>query len=167
VKELIALPLLSIMLVIQMAIASRIPLLSGYADLLLVTVAAWSLQERSQTSWHWAIFAGVLVGWTSAIPWVIPILAYLLTVIFARALVRRIWQTPLLGMFVVVFVGTLLFHVLTIITLSLTGSRLVVGDALSVVTLPSLFINLSLALLVFPILRDLAVWVYDIEDEDV
>lgn len=166
-KELIALPLLSIILVIQMAIASRIPLLSGYADLLLVTVAAWSLQERSQTAWHWAIFAGLLVGWTSAVPWIVPLVAYLLTAAFARALVHRIWQTPLLGMFVVVFVGTLLMHLLTIAALTLTGSRLVIGDALSVVTLPSLFINLSLALLVFPIVRDLAVWVYDIEDEDV
>ena len=155
------------MLVIQMAIASRIPLLSGYADLILVAVAAWSLQERSQTAWHWAIFAGLLVGWTSALPWGVPLIGYLLMVIFARALVRRIWQTPLLGMFVVVFAGTLIVHILTISVLTLTGSRLVVGDALSVVTLPSLFINLSLALLVYPILRDLAVWVYDIEDEDV
>lgn len=166
-KELIALPLLSIVLVIQMAIASRIPLLSGYADLMLVTVAAWSLQERAQTAWHWAIFAGLLVGWVSGVPWGVPVIGYLLTVIFARALVRRIWQTPLLGMFVVVFVSTLIMHLLTIITLRLTGSLLVVGDALSVVTLPSLFINLSLALVAFPILRDLAVWVYDIEDDDV
>ena len=166
-KELIALPLLSVVLVIQMAIASRIPLLSGHADLMLVAVAAWSLQERAQTAWHWAIFAGLLVGWVSGVPWGIPVLGYLFTVIFARALVRRIWQTPLLGMFVVVFISTLVMHLLTIIALRLTGSLLVIGDALSVVTLPSLFINLSLALFAFPILRDLAVWVYDIEDDDV
>ena len=166
-KELIALPLLSLVLVIQMAIASRIPLLSGYADLMLVTVAAWSLQERARTAWHWAIFAGLLVGLVSGIPLPIPLIGYLLTVAFARALVRRIWQTPLLGMFVVVFVGTLLVHILTISTLRLTGSPLSVEEALSVVTLPSLFINLSLALIAFPILRDLAVWVYDIEDDEV
>ncbi len=150
-----------------MAIASRIPLLGGYADLILVALAAWSLQERVQTAWHWAIFAGLLVGWTSGLPWIIPLLGSLLTVAFARALVRRIWQTPLLGMFVVVFVGTLLFHVLTIVTLRLFGSPLSVEDALSVVTLPSLFLNLLLALISFPILRDLAVWVYDIEDDEV
>ena len=134
---------------------------------MLVAVAAWSLQERAQTAWHWAIFAGLLVGWVSGVPWGIPVLGYLFTVIFARALVRRIWQTPLLGMFVVVFISTLVMHLLTIIALRLTGSLLVIGDALSVVTLPSLFINLSLALFAFPILRDLAVWVYDIEDDDV
>ena len=166
-KELIALPLLSLVLVIQMAIASRLPLLSGYADLVLVAVAAWSLQERAQTAWHWAVFAGLLVGWISGVPWIIPLLGYLLTVAFARALVRRIWQTPLLGMFVIVFVGTMLIHALTIITLRLTGTPLPIEDALSVVTLPSLFINLSLAILAFPIFRDLAVWVYDIEEDDV
>lgn len=150
-----------------MAIASRIPLLGGYADLMLVALAAWSLQERVQTAWHWAVFAGLLVGWTSGLPWMVPLVGYLLTVAFARALVRRIWQTPLLGMFVIVFVGTLLLHILTIVTLRLTGSPLSFEEALSVVTLPSLFINLSLALVAFPILRDLAVWVYDIEDNEV
>lgn len=165
-KELIVLPLLPIVLVIQMAITSRIPLLSGYADLMLVVVAAWSLQERSQTAFYWAIFAGVLVGATSAMPWGIPIVGYLITVFFARALVRRIWQTPFLGMFVVVFFGTLVTHFLSIVALRLLGSTLLLADALSVVTLPSLFINLSLALFAFPVLRDLAVWVYDIEDED-
>ena len=154
-------------MVVQMAIASRLPLLSGYADLLLVALAAWSLQERVQTAWHWAIFAGLLVGWTSAVPWPIPLAGYLLTIIFARTLVRHIWQTPLLGMFVVVFMGTLLMHLLTIIALRLTGSPMPIDEALSVVTLPSLFINLSLALFAFPILRDLAVWVYDIEEDDV
>ncbi len=149
-----------------MAITSRISLLSGYADLLLVVVAAWSLQKRAQTSIHWAIFAGFLVGWTSAMPWVVPVVGYVITALFARALVRRIWQTPLLGMFVVVFIGTLITHFLSILVLRFMGSALAFADALSVVTLPSLFINLSLALFAFPILRDLAVWVYDIEDED-
>lgn len=166
-KELIALPLLAIILVIQMAIVSRIPLLSGYADLMLVALAAWSLQERAQTAWHWAIIAGLLVGWASGLPWLIPLIGYLFTVIFARALVRRIWQTPLLGIFVVVFVGTLLMHILTIVILRLLGSPLLIEDALSAVTLPSLFINLFLALFAYPILRDLAVWVYDIEDDEV
>ena len=164
-KELIALPLLSLVLVIQMAIASRIPLLSGYGDLMLVTLVAWSLQERVQTAWLWAIIGGLLVGWTSGVLWVIPLISYLLVVAFARALVRRIWQTPLLGMFVVVFAGTLIVHVLTIMTLRLTGSSITLEDALSAVTLPSLFINLALALFSFPVMRDLSVWVYNIKDD--
>lgn len=164
-KELIAIPLLSLILIIQIAIASRISLLGGFADLMLVVLAAWALQERVESAWHWAIFGGLLIGWTSALPWVIPVAGYLLTVALARILVRRIWQAPLLAMFAIVFIGTLLFHLISILILRLLGNPLVVIDALSIITLPSLFLNLFLALPTFPILRDLAVWVYNIEDD--
>jgi len=165
VKELIAIPVLSLTLVVQMAIVSRVPLLGGYADLMLVALAAWSLQERVETSWHWAIFGGLLIGWTSAIPWFIPVVGYLLMVAVARLLVRRIWQAPLLAIFIIVFFGSITIHLLSVLTLQLMGSPLSIGDALSVVTLPSLLLNLFLAIPAFPIFRDLAVWVYDIEDE--
>lgn len=148
-----------------MAIASRIPLLGGYADLMLVALAAWSLQERVETAWHWAIFGGLLVGWISALPWAIPVVGYLLMVALARILVRRIWQAPLLVMFAIVFIGTLLVHLLSALVLRLMGSPLIIEDALSIVTLPSLLLNLFLALPAFPIFRDLAVWVYGIEDD--
>jgi hypothetical protein len=165
VKELIALPLLSLVLVIQLAIVSRIPLLGGYADLMLVTLAAWSLQDRVETSWHWAIFGGILMGWASALPWFVPLLGYLLVVALSRLLVRRIWQAPLLALFVVVFLGSLVVHIISVITLRLFGTPFSIADALSIITLPSLLINLFLALPAFPILRDLAVWIYDIEDD--
>ena len=164
-KELIALPLLSLILVFQMAIASQISLLGGYADLMLIALAAWSIQERVETSWHWAILGGLLVGWTSALPWFVPLLGYLVMVALGRLLVRRIWQAPLLAMFAIVFIGTLLFHLISKLVLRLLGNPLVVMDVLSEITLPSLFLNLFLALPAFPIMRDLAIWVYDIEDD--
>ena len=164
-KELIALPLLTLVLIIQTAIISRIPLLGGYADLMLVVLSAWALQEEVKTSWHWAIFGGIIVGWTSSIPWFVPLIGYLLVVALARLMVRRIWHAPILAIFLLVFLGTLSVHFLSIIVLRLLGSPLSIADALSVVTLPSLFINLFLAFPAYPIFRDLAVWVYDIEDE--
>ncbi|MCP4140822.1 MAG: hypothetical protein GY755_11120 [Chloroflexi bacterium] len=164
-KELVALPLLSLVLIVQLAIVSRIPVLGGYADLMLVTLAAWSLQDRVETSWHWAIFGGILVGWSSALPWFVPLLGYLLMVALSRLLVRRIWQAPLLALFVVVFLGSLIVHIASILILRLTGTSFLIADALSIITLPSLLVNLFLALPAFPILRDLAVWIYDIEDE--
>ncbi len=165
-RELIAIPLLSLIVVLQTAILSRIPLLGGSADLMLVALAAWALQERVETSWHWAVFGGLLVGWVSALPWFVPIIAYLLVVALARMMVRRVWQAPLLTLFSLVFLGTLTVHTLSILILRLTGNPLPIGDALSVVTLPSLFMNLFLALPAYPIFRDLAVWVYGFEGEE-
>ena len=149
-----------------MAIVSRIPLLGGYADLMLVALAAWSLQERVETSWHWAIFGGLLVGWASALPWAVPVAGYLLMVLLARLLVRRIWQAPLVAVFVLVFFGSFIMHIFSVSVLRLTGTPLSIKDALSTTTLPSIFLNLFLALPAYPIFRDLAVWIYGIEDEE-
>jgi len=166
VKEIIAIPLLSLILVIQMAIVSRIPLLGGYADLILVTLAGWALQERATTAWHWAILGGMLVGLASGLPWIIPLAGYIFVVALARALVHRIWRAPLLAMFAVVSIGTLSIHIMSVFFLSLMGNPLSMEDALGVVTLPSLLLNLLLAIPAYPIMRDLAVWIYAIEDEE-
>jgi len=166
VKELIAFPLLAFILAIQMAITSRIPLLGGYADLMLVAIASWSTRRYVKTAWHWAIIGGLFVGITSALPVAVPVIGYLLMVLFARLLVQRIWQAPLLALFVIVFFGAILFHLLSFLVLRLSGSPIPLGDALSVVTLPSLLINLFLALPAYPIFRDLAMWVYDEMEEE-
>ena len=92
-------------------------------------------------------------------------MGYLLVVALARLLVRRIWKAPLLAMFVIVFLGSLIFHFLSILTLQFMGSPLLIGDALSVITLPSLLLNLFLAVPVFSIFRDLSIWVYGIEED--
>ena len=68
--------------------------------------------------------------------------------------------------FIIVFLGSMIFHLLSVLTLGLLGSPIAIGDALSIVTLPSLLLNLFLAVPAYPIFRDLAVWVYDIEDEE-
>lgn len=166
-KELIVFPLLAFILVIQTAIASRIPLLGGYADLMLVAIAAWSTQRYVKTAWHWAIIGGVFVGLISALPVFVPVLGYFMMVLFARLLIHRIWQAPLLALFVIVFTGAISYHLLSFIVLRLSGSPMLLSEALSIVTLPSLLINLFLALPAYPIFRDLAAWVYDEIEKEV
>jgi hypothetical protein len=40
-------------------IASRIPLLHGSADLILLALVAWALQKRVNTAWQWALIGGL------------------------------------------------------------------------------------------------------------
>lgn len=158
-------------LMLQSAVISRINLLYGSADLVLVILAAWALcaaptrQERINTAWQWALAAGALVGFVSGLPWFVPLAGYLLVVGVARLLQRRVWQAPLLAMFTVSFVGTLFMHLLSLITLRLSGDPLPFGDSLSLITLPSILLNLFLAIPVYPLLRDLAGWLYPLEVE--
>jgi len=157
---LVAFPVLVLALMLQTAAISRINLLYGSADLVLVILAAWALQERVTTSWQWALVAGALVGFVSGLPWFVPLVGYLLIIGVARLLQRRVWQAPLLAMFTVSFIGTLMMHILSVISLRLSGDPLPLGDSFSLITLPSILLNLLLAIPVYAVIRDLASWLY-------
>ena len=83
---LIAVPILSFLLILQSAVLSRIPLLGGTTDLVLLAVIAWALNRRVQTAWHWGIIGGLLVSYVSALPFGVILLGYLLAVALALAL---------------------------------------------------------------------------------
>jgi rod shape-determining protein MreD len=163
-KNLVAIPVLALALMLQTAVISRIALLSGAADLILLILVAWALQEQVESAWHWAVLAGVLVGFISAAPPVIPIIGYLLAVAFARFVIRQIWQTPILALFSVTFFSTLVYHFVTYVVLSITGTPLPFEDVLGLIVLPSVFLNLLLAIPVHSLIRDLALWVYPLEE---
>jgi len=163
-RQLISIPILLLAVILQSAVFSRVTLLSGAADLPLVVLAAWALQEQVDTAWHWALAAGVLVGFVSGMPIVVPLAAYFLVVLIAQVLQRRVWQAPLLAMFVVTFVGTLLLHLLSLGSLRLLGIPLQIPDVLGLITLPAVLLNLLIAIPVFAVMRDLAVWVYPLPE---
>ncbi|MFZ5877966.1 MAG: hypothetical protein ACOY0R_01220 [Chloroflexota bacterium] len=163
-RNLIAFPLIGLAVILQSAVISRLTLLSGYADLLLVILAAWALQPQVKTAWHWAFVACILVGYVTRLPWPVVVLGYALVVVLARTLLRRVWQAPLLALFTVVFMGTLLMHLISYAALFMTGIPMSLGDALGFVTLPSLLLNLFFSIPVYTFMRDLARWVYPGEE---
>lgn len=61
-RNLVAIPIIILTVILQSAIVSRLPLLDGSADLSLVVLAAWALQDGVETAWHWALAIGLLVG---------------------------------------------------------------------------------------------------------
>jgi rod shape-determining protein MreD len=135
-------------------------LLSGFADLPLVILAAWALQEDVESAWHWATAMGLLVGFVSGIPLYVPVIAYIVIVAMAQVLQRRVWQAPLLAMFSVTFVGTVIINALSYLVLSVIGVAMPVEDVLGLLILPGVLLNMLLAIPVYAVMRDLARWVY-------
>jgi len=162
---LLALPVLALVLMIQTVIVSSLPLLSGQADLIMLVLIAWGLQERARTAWVWAIVAGLMVGVVSALPVVVPVIGYLLVIVITRLFVRRVWQTPILAMFIMTFAGSLIYQVLVMGVLIFYGTSLPVGDSLNLVILPGTLLNLLLALPVYAIVADMAQGIYPEEVE--
>lgn len=163
-RNIVAFPLLGLAVIVQSAIVSQVKLLSGFADLPLVMLAAWALQERVKSAWHWAAAVCLMLAFVSRMPLPVLALGYFGVVFMAQALQKRMWQAPLLAMFGVTFIGTLLLHLWSFAFLSVLGTPLFFEDVVGLVTLPSLLLNMLIAIPIFFLMRDLARWVYPVEE---
>ena len=160
---LLAFPILFILLLLQTNLFSQITLLSGCADLILLWLAAWGLQKQVKSAWIWSILAGIFVAYVSAIPWYVPLIGYAGTTYIARMINRKIWQSPLLMMFVVTIVGSMLINGISYLALRVSGVSIPFYTGLVTVIIPSILINLLLALPMYVIVKDTAQWVYPLE----
>ncbi len=164
IRNLVAIPLLVLAAIVQSAIVPEVKLLSGYGDVVLVMLAAWALQDGVDTAYQWALLATLMMSLLSHLPWFIYLAGYVGVVALARALQRRVWQVPLLAVFSVTFIGTLAMHLLTFLYIRLLGGSLSFSDAMGLVTLPSLLLNLLVAIPIFGMMRDLAHWVFPVTE---
>jgi rod shape-determining protein MreD len=158
-RNLIAFPLLALVIIVQSAVVSHMTLLAGYADLMLVWLAAWALKADASSAWLWAVLGGIMVSFVSGMPWPVNMTGYLFVVLLAQLMKQRVWQAPLLAMFSVTFLGTLSMNLLALLVLNLLGTPLPFGDSLGLIVLPSILLNLLFSIPVYAVVRDLAQWV--------
>jgi rod shape-determining protein MreD len=163
-RNLIAFPLLALVVIVQSAVVSQMTLLSGYADLMLVVLAAWALKADSTSAWNWAILGGIMVSFVSGMPWPVPMIGYLFVVLLAQILKQRVWQAPLLAMFSVIFLGTIAMDIFALVVMNLLGIPLPWGDSLGLVVLPGVLLNLLFSIPVYAVVRDLAQWVSPVSE---
>jgi cell shape-determining protein MreD len=161
----LALPILGVALMIQTAILSQVPLLKGPADLVLLTLLSWVLQQRVGAIWWWATVAGLLVGWVSALPVLLTLAGYLAVTGLAVILRNRVWQIPILALFITIIFGSLITQGSAYLYLRLGGTPLDLQEALNLIILPSLLLNLLIAIPVNGIISELASWLYPPEIE--
>lgn len=157
---LLAIPIFIGLLMLQTGVVESLQLLHGSADILLLALIAWGVQERVPLVLDWALIAGILALIISPLPFLVPLIGYLAVTWLARMLSRRVWQTPVLAMAVATFAGTLLYHVLVWSSLFISGVRLPIMESINMVILPSAFLNLILALPMYSFVTDLAQSLY-------
>lgn len=157
--NLIALPLMLVLSVLQMTAVSRITLLNGTADLILLAVAAWGVREKSGNVYIWALIGGLLISIITAMPFLSPIIPYFFTAFIARILQKRLWQAPILALIISVVAGTLFQHFFSIILLQFSGIQLGFAESVGNVTLPSLLLNFFFLFPVYVLINDIGNWV--------
>lgn len=156
----IAIPLLGMLAVFQAAVLNQIPLIMGTADILLLTVIAWSLRDRVRTAWHWSVVGGYLASISSALPYGVLILSYLIitgTAIFIR---KRFWKIPILAMLLTTFLGTIFVQIAALVSRIFSGVTIQISQAINLIILPTLILNIILAIPIHLIIADLAGWLY-------
>ena len=106
-----------------------------------------------------------MVGLVSGLPMGALLGAYLLVTLIALILRRRVWKAPALAMLAVTLLGTLVTHGVSWLARWLSGTLIPIAQVFNLITLPSLLLNLLLAMPVYVMVRDLANWLYPEEIE--
>lgn len=161
---LLSIPILIIMLVLQTTLVSEVRLLHGSADLILVWLAAWGLTSKDRSGYLLAFFAGGLVSYVSALPWYVFPIAYLITIAIARYVSSQLWQSPLLSMFAITLVTSILLYLISMVGLSINGTYYSFQTSLYNVIIPSIFLNLLLAIPIYAIGRDFSGLIFSTEE---
>jgi rod shape-determining protein MreD len=161
----IGIPLILISSILETTLISRYLLFHGSADIVMIVVIAWAIQERTKGAWSWAIFAGLVVGLLTGMPFFLPLISYLLITLVAKFLSKRIWQAPLLVMLALTIVGTIIVHTFSIIVLALRNLNFSFNLIITQITLPSILLNMLWTLPVYGLIRMLANRFYPKMDE--
>lgn len=162
---LVGLPVLALSVILQSTVFSRVTLINGTVDLVLLVVASWALNDQSEDEWIWAVIAGGLFGFVTALPVWVPVVAFSLVTLVAVYLKRRVWQIPILALFITVVAGTLILHLLTVLVLTVLQTPLSFAEAFNRIILPSLLLNLLAAIPIHGFIGELSAWLFPEEME--
>lgn len=141
--------LLSISMVLQNSIVTRLKMLEGSADLVLLVLVSWILLSDQKRRWQYGLVAGLLVGVSSAIPWWIPVVSYTIFVILVTFVQERIWQVPVWLLLTATFFGTILIYGVELVFRWVSGVPLDMLEVLNIVILPSVVLNMLAVLPVY------------------
>lgn len=165
IAHLVCVLLLVVFYILQSAVFSQIVLISGTADLILLFLVAWSLQERVKNTWIWTLVAGLLISFVSAMPFYAPLIAYVGVVVISKLVQSRVWRIPILALFIITFLGTFFQQFVYVIALQISGAPVTWSESLDVIILPSVLLNLIFSLPIYAFVNDLVGRIYPLEVE--
>jgi hypothetical protein len=162
---LVGIPVLLLAVILQSTAFSRMPMLYGVPDLVMLVFLAWFLDEHVKHGWEWVVMAGIMVSFVSALPFFLPFWGYLVIAVICNWLKNRIWQTPIMALLASTLIGTVLMQLASIFALQITGTLIPMQESLRLVVLPSILWNLILAIPVYSVIKELIYLVYPDEVE--
>lgn len=143
---LIGVPLLALLAVFQSSVLGWMLLLDGRPDLILLAVVSWALTGRATESMVWGLIGGIFLDLFTGLPFGLSAISLILIAYVISSLLDRFWEGHVLTPLGAILVASLVFHLIQLATIFVTGRPIDFVLALQRVVLPSTFLNLALAL---------------------
>jgi hypothetical protein len=156
ISSLLSLPIMLILTVIQTVAISRIKLLGGAADIILLAIVSWGISKDDRSLFFWAIIGGILISFISAMPALAVISSYFIVAGITIAFQRRLWQSPILAVLLSSFIGTIVKYFIDIIALQFMGIELDFPMSIRMTLAPNLILNLFFLFPIYLLISDLA-----------
>lgn len=162
---LLAIPVVFILLLLQTTLAREVNILNGSVDLLLTWLCAWGVCSKDNSIWVWVGIGIAAIAFVSAIPFYVYLAAYLSIIVLTKIISKRFWQSPLMSMFVITIVSSLILYLFSFLVLQSSSSNLNWNTSLVQIIIPSILMNLFLAFPIYAIVKDTTGWVFHAEVE--
>ena len=159
ISTFVSLPIMLIFSVIQTVAVSRVKLMGGSADIILIAIVSWGISEEDRSVYFWALVGGIFISYISAMPAVAVILSYLVIAGIARVFQKGLWQAPILAGLLSSFIGTIAKFIIDIIALQFMGIELTLSTSIRMTLAPNLILNLFILFPIYLIMSDLAKWI--------
>jgi rod shape-determining protein MreD len=150
---LLGLPLLAVAAVLQATVLSRIHLLGGTVDLVLLLSLSWTLVGEWQGGPAWGLMGGLCLDLLSGGPLGANALGLVLVAYGASLSEGRFWRSHVLLPLATVLAGTIIYHLLYLALLAVSGHTVDWAAGLAGVTLPAVLLNTVLMLPVYHLVR--------------
>ena len=142
----IGIPAIALLAVLQTSLVSHLRLLEGRPDLVLLAVVAWALTGKSNEAMILGFTGGLFLDAFSAVPLGVSSAALVLVAAIVSYSEGQFWGINPIMQLAAVLVGSVVYYATIIFTLVALGQPVDLQQAVGQVVLPSLFINLILAL---------------------
>jgi rod shape-determining protein MreD len=156
---LISIPLFFIFSVIQSVAVSRIEIIAGAGDIVLLAIIAWTIIDEEGNCIGWGIIAGFMISLLSSMPLPATFAVYIICALTAKIAARVFWQSPILSLFLSVLIATIIKFFLEMITLQYLGISVPFILSVTSILFPTIVINLFFAFPIYMVMGDISRWI--------
>lgn len=149
-------PLLVIVAVLQTTLVPHLAIWGVFADLPLLVVVSWSLLRGAREGVIWGFVAGLVVDLLSGAPFGAATLSLIAVGFLSGLGEATVFRTHVALPLVAVFLATILYDLLFLLIVQISGQAVSWLDSLFRVVLPSAVLNAVLTPIVFGVMR----WLY-------